>query len=1384
MANTTPAVVNEISGRAWIRNSDGSLTELHQGSNVPAGSDIVTASGATVSLQVENGMPIVIGESREVAVNGDIAGPLADPSEAAVTPPTGTDSDRLLAALQAGRDPFDELDPTAAIVAGGGDAGGSSFVRLARILETTTPLDLAYANPGRGDDTLPRAGAAGATGDNGDAAGPAATNTAPSALNDASTGDQNAVQRGNLLGNDSDPDGDPLAIVSVSGRPMTAGGVTVNGSNGGTFTVLPDGSYVFTPGTGFQNLPAGQTATSTISYTVTDPSGATSTATVEVTIVGVNDPAQITPANAGDDAGTVKEDTTFTANGKLNVTDVDNGEARFVVQSGQAGQHGTFSIDASGAWVYNLNNNDARVQALAVGETLTETFTVTTADGTAGTVTVTIQGTNDVPTISGQAAGAVAEDTALVATGKLDVADVDTSDTHTWSVNDNGAGQYGALTIAADGTWTYNLVNTNPAVQALIAGQTLTETFTVTVNDGNGGVTTQVVTVTINGTDDGAVITPGAPGADAGQVVEDEKLSVGGKLEVTDPDAGQAVFQVQTNATTTHGTFSIDANGNWTYNLNNSDPAVQGLGAGKTLTETITVTTADGTTGEVVVTIVGTNDVPVLTGKADGAVTEDGSLVVSGKLDVADVDTTDTHTWTVNNEGKGTYGSFSVDGNGNWTYNLDNANKDVQGLKSGQSITETFTVTVDDGNGGVVTKDVTVTINGTDDGAIINPGAPGADKGEVIEDKTLSVDGKLNVTDPDAGQAVFQAQTNTAGQHGTFSVDANGAWTYNLTNNDPAVQGLGAGKTLTETFTVTTADGTTGQVVVTIVGTNDIPVVTGKADGAVTEDGSLVATGKLDVADVDTTDTHSWTVNNGGKGTYGSFSVDGNGNWTYNLDNANKDVQGLKSGQFITETFTVTVDDGNGGVVTKDVTVTINGTDDGAIITPSTPDSDKGEVIEDKTLSVGGKLEVTDPDAGQAVFQAQTNTAGQHGTFSVGANGAWTYNLTNNDPAVQGLAAGKTLTETFTVTTADGTTGQVVVTIVGTNDIPVLTGKADGAVTEDGSLVATGKLDVTDVDTTDTHTWTVNNEGKGTYGSFSVDGNGNWTYNLDNANKDVQGLKTGQSITETFTVTVDDGNGGVVTKDVTVTINGTDDGAIITPSTPDSDKGEVIEDKTLSVSGKLDVTDPDVGQAVFQVQTNAPGQHGTFSVGANGAWTYNLTNNDPAVQGLGAGKTLTETFTVTTADGTTGQVVVTIVGTNDIPVVTGKADGAVIEDGSLVATGKLDVADVDTTDTHSWTVNNGGQGTYGSFSVDGNGNWTYNLDNANKDVQGLKSGQSITETFTVTVDDGNGGVVTKDVTVTINGTDDGAIITPSTPDSDKGEVIEDEKSSVSGKLDV
>ncbi|CUR80229.1 retention module-containing protein [Achromobacter xylosoxidans] len=1593
MANSSPAVVNEITGRAWIRNSDGSLTELHQGSKVPAGSDIVTASGATVALQVENGMPIVIGEGRAVAVTEDMAGPLADPTEAAVAAPKGTDSDRLLAALQAGQDPFDVLDPTAATLTGGsGDDGGGSFVRLARILETTSPLDLAYPNPGRGADTIDRA-SSGAGGDGG-AAGD--NNNAPLAINDVARTDEKSAVRGNLLINDSDPDGDPLSLVSINGRPMTPNGVAVTGSNGGTFIVQPDGSYVFVPGTSFQHLPEGQTTTTTISYVVTDPSGATSTATVEVTVVGVNDPAQITAAKPGDDAGTVKEDEVSTANGKLNVVDADDGQSFFVAVADRAGVHGTFSIDANGNWVYNLNQADPRVQALAVGEKLTETFTVTTADGTTGTVTITINGTNDAPTISGEAAGDVKEDGAQEVSGQLAKQDVDTSDTHTWSVNDGGKGQYGTLTVDQNGKWTYVLDNSSDKVQALAEGQKVTDTITVTVDDGHGGKATQVITVTVTGTndaptisgttvgeireddtsdtvsgqltqhdvdtndthtwtvndggkgqygsftvdgsgkwtytldngsdkvqalkegetvtdtitvtvDDGhggkatetitvtitgtndtAVITPSKPGDDAGNVEEDGNLVTGGKLDVTDKDAGEATFNPQTDAKGDHGKFSIDANGNWKYELDNDDPKVQALAVGEKLVETFTVTTADGTKSTITVTIDGTNDDPKLSGKTDGAVAEDGTTSATGKLDVTDVDTSDTHTWTVSNNGDGQYGKFTVDANGNWKYELDNTSDKVQALKDGQKVTDTITVTVDDGHGGTATKTITVDITGTNDTAVITPSKPGDDAGNVKEDgnlvtggkldvtdkdageatfnpqtdakgehgkfsidangnwkyeldnndpkvqalkdgekvtdtitvtvddghggtatKTITVDitgtndaavitpskdgddqgnvkedgnlvtgGKLDVTDKDAGEATFNPQTDAKGDHGKFSIDANGNWKYELDNDDPKVQALAVGEKLVETFTVTTADGTKSTITVTIDGTNDDPKLSGKTDGAVAEDGTTSATGKLDVTDVDASDTHTWTVSNNGDGQYGKFTVDANGNWKYELDNTSDKVQALKDGQKVTDTITVTVDDGHGGTATKTITVDITGTNDAAVITPSKDGDDQGNVKEDGNLVTGGKLDVTDKDAGEATFNPQTDAKGDHGKFSIDANGNWKYELDNDDPKVQALAVGEKLVETFTVTTADGTKSTITVTIDGTNDDPKLSGKTDGAVAEDGTTSATGKLDVTDVDTSDTHTWTVSNNGDGQYGKFTVDANGNWKYELDNTSDKVQALKDGQKVTDTITVTVDDGHGGTATKTITVDITGTNDAAVITPSKPGDDKGTVQEDTTLTANGKLDIVDKDAGEATFKPQTDFHGQYGTFSIDANGNWSFKLDNDAKAIQQLGAKESLTETFTVTSADGTTGQVVITINGTNDAPTITGAATGDVTEDGAKAVSGQLTQHDVDVNDKHTWSLDNDGKGQYGSFTLDQNGKWTYTLDNDSAKVQALAEGQKATETITVTVDDGNGGKATQVITVTVTGTNDAPTITGTAT----GQIQEGSNQDVSGQL--
>ena len=222
------------------------------------------------------------------------------------------------------------------------------------------------------------------------------------------------------------------------------------------------------------------------------------------------------------------------------------------------------------------------------------------------------------------------------------------------------------------------------------------------------------------------------------------------------------------------------------------------------------------------------------------------------------------------------------------------------------------------------------------------------------------------------------------------------------------------------------------------------------------------------------------------------------------------------------------------------------------------------------------------------------------------------------------------MTETREVTTADGTKTNVVITINGTNDVPTL-GTGVQAVTEDnnvvdGKLNASGSVSISDVDAGQSSFQsgaTFSNStaaGGAQLGTLAFNTNGSYSYSVDNSK--VQYLKTGESIVETYTVKSQDGS---ATTTIKITINGADDGAVITPNAPGADKGSVTEDGQLTAVGKLDVTDPDAGQAVFVAQNNVPTTYGNFSIGTDGAWTYTLNNANPAVQALGAGQTLTET---------------------------------------------------------------------------------------------------------------------------------------------------------------
>ncbi|WP_456654319.1 VCBS domain-containing protein [Bradyrhizobium ottawaense] len=484
-----------------------------------------------------------------------------------------------------------------------------------------------------------------------------------------------------------------------------------------------------------------------------------------------------------------------------------------VVQGAGNGNNG------SATWTYSVP--DHLFDFLAKGEKLTLNYVVQVDDGHGGVVStpitvsingadVNVEGTNDVPTIVEDLTtptGAVTEDTAatLAANGTITFNDPDLTDTHTASFSlkstistthlpgfSDGTSHIGTFALApvvespgasSRGSvgWTFTLDDNDPVLQSLAEGQTITQVYTVRIDDHHGGTVTRDVTVVITGKNDAPTVTSGAAAA-TGHVVEDADLtlSIGGTLAIQDLDlidthAAQAVFKSSSissalpgfDADSTHiGTFTIDqsvleynsdtSNGatlGWHFSLDNSNAMLQSLAQGQTITQVYTVTFDDhhgGTVSEdVTVTITGVNDAPTITSDAaaaTGAVTEDesASLTADGILAIQDLDLTDTHTaaWSFKSSsvssnlpgfGTGSHiGTFTIDAvsesstDGNngatlgWHFTLDNNDPVLQSLAEGQTITQVYTVTFDDQHGGKISQDVTVTITGTNDAPTVS----------------------------------------------------------------------------------------------------------------------------------------------------------------------------------------------------------------------------------------------------------------------------------------------------------------------------------------------------------------------------------------------------------------------------------------------------------------------------------------------------------------------------------------------------------------------------------------------------------------------------------------------------------------------------------------
>ncbi|MDM0034492.1 VCBS domain-containing protein [Variovorax sp. J22P271] len=1103
-----------------------------------------------------------------------------------------------------------------------------------------------------------------------------------------------------------------------------------------------------------------------------------------------------------------------------------------------AGDFGLLVIGADGAYTFDVNSDNPTLQSLQAGQTVDVIYTYQLTDTSGLTDTaqlvITVRGVNDPPVAQNVVALATERGGVANATPGVDPAGDVTrvafdpdgdpltvsfvragaeaaggTDTPVGAAGAVIVGQYGTLSMQANGTYSYAVDNGNAAVQALRLGSDLLiERFTFTIDDGNGETDLGEVIVLVRGANDNPVAVDDAataveaggqnndqPGVDpSGNVLTNDSDVDGGEIPADPVNYGEtrAVSSVRTGAEAAtgspgvlgtelrgaYGWLTLDADGSYSYRLDNDDPTVQALRRGiDTLTDSFSYTVIDASGAEdratLSVTIQGANDTPVANpvqviaveagGQANGTPGLDptGNVVSvfndvdgTGELLIASGIARGVINGVIGTPFAGLYGSLLLNIDGTLTYTVDNSNPLVQALRTGtDTLVETFTYQLRDLAGATSSAPLTVIIQGRND----NP---------------VAVD-----------DAAFATEAGGTA-NGTPGVNPTG----NLLANDTDVDG------------------------------GDTRTLTGIRSGAEAAGGALTAVAS------------SQAIN----GQYGTLTVGADGSYSYQIDNALAAVQALRPGDTLTEVFSYGMRDTAGAADIAQFTLTLRGAWDAPVavndvavgvgdngqgssvnptrnVLPNDTDVDRGDVLRVSGIRLGDE---STGAALQGVNAATDNTngtlvTGLYGQLIIGANGAFTYTIDNTNPAVLALGPLQFVSETFTYQASDlgglSDLAEIRIVIRGINDPPVAVvdvadaveagglNNGQAGVNPRGNVIANDSdlegeaLAVTAVRTGPEAgsgtAGTVGSTLRGLYGDLTLNADGSWNYLVDNALAEVQALRaSGQTLTDTFTYTLSDIWRATDTTELRITIDGRNDTPVAqddaataieaggiangTPGTNptgnvlanDSDVDSVANGETRQVLGVSNSAGRSV--AAGQVLT---GLYGQLTLDADGRYRYVLDNANPAVQALRtAGETLGETFIYRMRDtaGATSDARLSVLvrGANDTPVALDDRNVAPNERPAPQATGNVlpNDADVDGGDglqviairtgeeAGTGTAGAIGQplvGRYGTLVINADGSYTYTIDQNNPDVLASAGlGRVLRDTFTYTVGDRRGDI--------------------------------------------
>lgn len=1148
-------------------------------------------------------------------------------------------------------------------------------------------------------------------------------NDAPTAGAATADTDENQPVSGNLIAESGATDvdaNDVLSILSVNGQALGAAAQTFVLPSGASISVSPAGAYTYTPGATFDSLAVGDAATEVIAFVISDGQGGQVASSLTLTIDGEND----APVANVDAAVTTEEDA-VSIDVLGNDTDVDQGDTLSLVSVDSVTPGGSAVITPTGQIEFQPG---ADFQTLSAGATafVEIAYTMQDASGarSSSIATVTVTGVNDAPTAEA-VSDATTEDANL--TGNLltdaNADDIDSADVLTISAIDGVAfaGGFSAptsggalLTVFANGDYTYA---PSAGFNGLGAGETATDSFTFTVDDGRGGVVTRTFSINITGENDGPVVDNIAINVDENDTVAGDLLT---DSNAFDPDDNGVLSLTQVNGAapdpqapfltgSNGGQLTFGVGGGFTFDTQSD---FEELSVGDTATTTFTFTIQDdqgaSVTRTLSVVVDGTNDAPTAdpvdlntdedTAATGNFLTDSNAFDVdqNDTLSIIEVDADGLVDGSLNGAQRTLVlpngATLTIAPNGDYSYLPGPL---FQTLAEGQTGGTEFSVRVSDGQGGEVLVNVDVSVDGLND----DPTADAITRG-ALEDDTVSGDILLDsnaddVDDGDVlslvainGQLVDTGGTTIVGADGgAIFASTTGGYTFNP-NGD--FEELSVGDTATSAFSFRIADGFGGSVEQTITfeiaGANDAPEVNA-IDAATDEDSAFTGNFLVDGAasDIDQNDdlsivsiindgltdgslngaTRVFTLASGAQ-----LTVSPDGSYTYDPLQA---FQSLADGGGANDFLVFEVSDGNGGLAQESLTISITGVNDAPTLDP--------------------------------IAVTTTENADLSGDLLIESNA---------DDVDQG--------DSVTVAALEGqdfSNGTVTITV----------------------------------------------PGEGTFSAFFAD------YEFRPLT-DFDRLSVGETEDVSFEFTVADTFGGLATSTITITITGendgpTSDGVVATTTEDDDLSGNLLIDGNAQDVDQSDVLTITAFNAVGPGNVELNGAFARVNLESGARLTVNP-NGDYSLEPNGAfdslspGETFFEEFSFTVSDGNGGEVTetatITITGVNDAPVAVDDT-ATTDQDTAITVDPLLNDSDVDSgfSLTSVLQPDNGGLvSNVSGVEFDPNGEFDF-----------LGQGQQTTTTFTYTIEDDLGATATASFVVTVTGLNDGPVTSPLAESTDE-----------------